>query len=289
MANVKFCYPNWTLPTVTVTPMVTGSGWLDLQLLQGEVLSEMARYPGVNPANTKFVIDLGTERGMRILAVPFHNARPGDTARMRLASDAGLTNILLDSGSIEFFQEVYPYGTLEWGRVEWLDGRLTPEQAAGRMPPWIYIASEPVIGRYLEVSFDFSDNSDGYVDVGQIVASPSITPAYNASYGCNPPFPRDPSTKTRLRGGPQFADKQRPYLYTKMQLDWLSGDELYGQFFEFVRDYGVTRPFFFIFDSDAPIAQLQKQAFMATAERLGDPTLAYHDVNRLDIEISQAF
>jgi hypothetical protein len=289
MANVKFCYPNHTLPTVTVTPTVTGAGWLDLNLLQGEVLSEMARYPGVNPAATKFVIDLGTERDMRILAIPFHNARPGDTARIRVASDAGLTDILLDTGSVEFFQEVYPWGALEWGRVEWSDGRLTPEQAAGRMPPWIYIAPEPIIGRYLEVSFDFSGNPDGYVDVGQIVASPSITPAYNVSYGCTPPFPRDPSTKTRLRGGPQFADKQRKYLYTRMQLDWLSGDELYGQFYELVREYGVTKPIFFIFDSDAPAVTLYKQSFMALIERVGDPALAYHDVNKLEIEISQAF
>lgn len=285
--NVSFCYPNWTLPTSIVTPTITGAGWIDLDKLQGEVLSEMARYPGVTPADTKIVIDLGVERNIEILALPFHNARPGDTARARVATDSEFTDVLLDSGVKEFFGEVYPFGTLPWGHVNWLDGRLTEEQAEGLAPPWMHIASAPVIGRYVEVALDFSNNSDGFVDLGQPVIAPILTPVYNVSYGVQPPFYRDPSVKSRSKGGAQFKDRYRKYRVSRMQLDYLGEDELYGQFYEMVREYGVTEPFFFIYNADASAALLPKQCFMATAERIGDPTNTDCDLHSLPIEIAE--
>ncbi|HYD79848.1 MAG TPA: hypothetical protein VEC06_08565 [Paucimonas sp.] len=289
MANPKFCYPNWTLPSSIYTPTLTGSGWTDLAKLQGDVLSEMARYPGVNPANTKVVIDLATTRAIEILALPFHNAKLGDKARIEVATDAGFTSIALDTGFKEFFGEIYPYGTLPWGSENWLDGQMTEEQAAGRRIPWIHVASEPVLGRYLRVSLDFSTNSDGYADLGQVIASPALTPVYNVSYGVSVPFYRDPSVKTRSRGGVQFAEKHEKYRVCSMQLDWLGTDELYGQFFEFVREYGVSKPFFFIYDSDAATAILKKQSFMAVAEMIGDPKNRLHDTNSLPVDISETF
>jgi hypothetical protein len=289
MANVKFGFPNWTQPTALVTPTVTGAGWIDLSKLQGDVMSEMARYPGVNPANTKLVLDLGTLRQIDLLALPFHNAKPGDKARMRVATDAAFTDVVADSGMKEFFPELYPYGTLPWGSENLLDGHLTQEQAAGMIPPWTHFPPDSVLGRYIETALDFSDNSDGFVDLGQIVAATAITPRYNVSYGVSVPFPRDPSTKTRTKGGVQFVDYVRTYLSTKMQLDWLQGDELYGQFYEFVRRYGTSKPFFFIYDADAEPAILTKTCFMAIAQTIGDPVRVRLNNHSLPIEINQTF
>lgn len=289
MANPKFCYPNWLLPTRFTTPTISGPGWIDLQKLQGDLLSEMARFPGVDPAATRLTVDLGTTRNIRVLVLPFHNAQPGDTARIRVASDAAFTDVLIDTGFKEFFGEVFSFGTLEWGSAQWLDGRYGPEQAAGLMPAWMHIAAADVFGRYLDVQLNFSGNSAGYIDLGQIVASPVLSPAYNFSYGVAPPYYRDPSTSTRSKGGPRFSNRSRSYLATKMQLDWLSTDELYGAFYEMVRDYGTTKPFYFIYNSDAAPALLQKQSFMATAESFGAPTNTSFGNNSLAIEISQAF
>ena len=289
MANGKFCHPNWTLPTAIVTPTITGSGWTGLTNLQGEVLSETARYPGVNPANTKLLIDMGAQRNLSVLAIPIHNAGLLDKAKIRVATDSGLTNIVLDTDWREFFGEMYPYGSLPWGRVEWLDGRYTAEQAAGQMPVWSYVQSTEAIGRYLDVQFDFSNNATGVVDVGQIVASPALTPTYNHSYGVKPPYYRDPSTARRSKGGVRFADKNRPYRVTQMQLDNLSENEAYGQFFDMVRDYGVTKPFLYIHDADATGAIQTKHTMMATAERIGEPALTRFGVYSMLIELSEAF
>ena len=89
--------------------------------------------------------------------------------------------------------------------------------------------------------------------------------------------------------GTFFVEPQRPYRSTKMQLDWLDGDELYGQFYEFVRQYGVSKPFFFIYDSDAAASILPKQSFMAIARSIGDPVRSHLNNHSLPIEISEAF
>jgi hypothetical protein len=289
MGKPTFCFPNWTQASSIYTPTIAGAGWVDLSKMQGEVLSEMARYPGVNPANTKVVIDLQTTRNVDNIVLPFHNAKPGDKARAELATDAAFTDVVIDSGWVDFFPEMYPYGTLPWGSENWLDGHLTDEQAAGLVLPWIYQASNTALGRYLRISLDFSGNSDGYVDLGQPVASPALTPVYGASYGRKMPFYRDPSTKTRSKGGVHFVEAQKSYRSTAMQLDWLSGDELYGQFYEFVRQYGVSKPFFYIHDPDAPIAKLLKESFMAIAQTIGDPVHTHLDTHSLSIEICQTY
>lgn len=289
MEKPGFCYPNWTLPTSVVTPAITGTGWVDLSKLQGDVLSEMARYPGVTPADTKITIDLGTTRNIDVLALPFHNAKIGDTAQIEIATDSGFTDIVLDTGALEFFGEVYPYGTLMWGRVEWMDGRLTEEQAANSTPPWIYMTSDTVYGRYVRISLDFSGNADGYVDIGQPVIAQLLRPTYNFSYGASPPFYRDPSPRSRVKSGPVFKDEQRKYRATRFVLEHMSEDELYGQFYEMVRENGVTKPFFFIYNIDASAALLPKQSFMATAERIDDPTNPDVGMHSMPVEIAEEF
>ncbi len=289
MARVKFCYPNWVLPTATVAPTITGAGWIDLANLQGDVLSETARYPGVDPADTRFVIDLGAQRNLSVLAIPIHNAGLLDMAKIRVATDAGLTDIVLDTGWREFFGEMFPYGSLPWGRVEWTDGRYTAEEAAGIMPTWQFIAPAEVLGRYVDVQFDFSNNAAGVVDVGQIVVSPALTPQYNVSRGVRPPYYVDPSQTSRSKGGVRFADKYRPYRTTTMQLEWLAEVEAYGQFFDMVRDYGRTKPFLFIYDSDAAASTLYKHTMMAVAEKIGEPSHPSFGRYSMDIALSEAF
>lgn len=289
MANPLICYPNWTLPTAVYTPTFTASGWIDISLLQGTVLSEMARYPGVNPANTKFVIDLGTTRNIRVLAAPFHNARLGDKMRMRLYADAGLTSLVMDSGWKEFFGVIYPYGSVPVTHPSAIDGRLTAEQAAGKTPLWRHIAPSEVLGRYLKVEADFSGNADGFVDIGQIVASPALTTTYNYSYGVKPPYYRDPSTARRAKGGPVFVDRQRPYRVVSLPFDWLSKTELYGPLYELTQEYGVSQPFLYIHDPEEDEVYLQKNSFFGQATRIGDPTHPRFGQYTMSIEIAEVF
>ena len=289
MANPKLCFPNWTLPTPIATPVVSAPGWVDLPKLHGDVLSEMARYPAVDLAGARLLIDLGQLRNISVLALPFQNASLRDSARIRVCTDPALTDVVIDTGWLEFFGVIYPYGSLDPSRVEWIDGRLTAEDAVGMVGPWSYVAPTPQIGRYLDIQLDFRSNPSGYIDLGQVVASPALTSVKNISYGVTPPFYVDPSTKTRAKGGPQFADKQRKYRVSKMQFNWLGPNELYGGFYEFVRRYGLTQPFFFIYDSDADPAIRQKQSFMCTADEVGPPVNTSFGVHTLALSLTEQF
>lgn len=289
MKNVTFCYPNWTQPSAVVTPVYTGASWTDLSKLYGEVLSEMARCASLVLANSKFTIDLGTPRNINVLAIPFHNAQPGNKARITVATDAGFTDVVIDTGWKEFFGEVYPWGSLPWGHVSWIDGRLTAEQAVGRVDPWMHVQEADVLGRYVQVEFDFTGHTDGWVDCGQVVVSSGFSPTYNVTKGVQVPYYVDPSTKTRAKGGPQFADRRKPYRTTKMALDWLDASEAYGAFYEMVRDLGVTKPFFYIHNADADPAILPKQSFMATAEDITPPSHRFLHVYALQLSISESF
>ncbi len=293
MSNVKFCFPNWTQPTSIVTPTATGYGspdiWVDLDNLQSEVLSEMARCPSVDTTDTRILIDLGATRNIGMLAMPSHNAQDGDLGRIRIASDAALTDILYDSGWVEFLGEIYPFESLASERVEWIDGHLTAEQVADQVVPWIDVLPTEVYGKYLDVQLDFTDNTDGYVDIGRIFACTVISPTVNTLEGTTPPFYRDPSTKSRTRRGPSFSDKRKPFLISKLTFGALDIDEVYEEFFEMVRQYGLSEPFFFIYNSDAAKYILMRQSFVATAENMAEPKNNSYGIYAMDLEISQQF
>jgi hypothetical protein len=153
----------------------------------------------------------------------------------------------------------------------------------------VYVADGAKIGRYLEISLDFRHNVDGYIDLGQVIASPALSSYKNISYGVTPPFYVDPSTKTRARGGPRFVDEQKKYRETKMTYNWLRNDELYAGFYEFVRRYGVVQPFFFIYDSDADPAVRQKQSFMCSIDQMEQPVNTSFNVNSLTITLAEEF
>ena len=269
MKTVTFCYPDYSQPTSLVTPTFTGPAWLNLELLQGEIISEMARCPSVLLADTIITIDLKRPRDARVFVVPMHNASDGDLARVRFATDAAFNEVVLDSGWIEFYGTVYPWGALPWGHPSWWDGRLTDEDAAGYVIPWMYTVGESVVGQFVEWSFDFTTNPAGVCDVGRLVVSPAFSPVWNVSCGIQFGW-NDGSKKQRSKGGAAFKDRATKYRTARMQLEWLETNEAYGGLWEMMRRHGVTEPFFFIFDTDEDASLRLKRSFMCAASAL-DP------------------
>lgn len=262
MANVTFCYPDWTQPTSQYTPTITGPAWIGLDLLQGEILSEMARCPSVLLADTQLVIDCKTTRSASVIVLPAHSAYPGDLARVRLATDAGFTNVVADTGWQEFFPPVYAFGALPWGDESFWGGYMTLEQTDGYVIPWIATLATPVLYRYAKVEIDAQTNPAGYFDLGAVVISPGITPRYNISYGIQFGH-RDDSRRERSRGAVPFVDQATLYRTASMQLDWLSMQEAFGPIWEMQRRLGTSGRFFFLYDSADDPAVRFKRSFMA--------------------------
>lgn len=281
-----FCYPDWTQDTSLVTPTVTGPAWIDLDLLKGEVLSEMARCPSLALADSQLAIDCGATRNALVIVLPAHNAYPGDLARVRLATDAAFTDVVADTGWQEFFTRAYPFGSLPWGDVRFWDGYLTLEEVEGYVIPWIYVLPAEVLYRYVKVEIDARSNPAGYFDLGAVVVSPGVRPRYNLSYGVQLGY-RDDSRRERSRGGVPFVDQAELYRTASMRLDWLSVQEAFGSFWEMQRRLGTSRRFFFLYDSAADATRRYKQSFMAQFTGLGRITHPHYNVHALPIEIEE--
>lgn len=283
MQNVILAYNNWLMPTVSVTPAVTvpvGAGWIDTALLTGRVLSEMARCPSVDLADTQMVWDMGTTRAVRVLGMPMHNCSIGDRVRVRLATDAAITDVTLDTGWQDVIGEWYPFGSLPWGDPRSWDGLPTAEDLAGYAPPWLHVAAADAYGRYVKWEWDIGTNPAGYLDVGRLFVGSAIQPRYNYSYGIKFAIV-DKSPSARSRGGAVFSDAIEQYRTVSFQLDWLSREEAFGQVFEMQRRVGTTEPILFIADPDDGPALLTKRAMVATLADLSPidhPSFGAHSV-----------
>lgn len=286
MGNVTFCYPDWTQDTSQVTTTITGAAWIDLDLLKGDVLSEMARCPSVLLADTQLTIDAGTLRDALVLVIPAHSAARGDKARIRLATDAGFTDVVADTGWQDFFPRAYAWGTAPWLDIHFRDGYLTAEETAGLMIPWIVVLPAPVLFRYVKVEIDARANPAGFFDLGAVVISPGISPRYNISYGVQFAL-RDDSRRERSKGAVPFVDQAELYREASMQLDWLSVAEAFGAQWEMRRQLGMSGRFFFLYDAADDPTVIYRRSFMAQFETLGQITHPHYGTYSLPTKITE--
>lgn len=279
MANCMFCWPDFSQDTATVTPVITGpAAWSDLPLLKGDVLSEMARCNSTLLADTQLTIDMGTTRAVRTVVFPKHSAGINDKARVRVATDAAFTNVLMDSGWLDFYGAILPFGSLSWGDPSFWTGRLTAEQAAGYPLPWVYIAPQQVYGRYVKIEIDATSNPAGFLDLARAIVSPGWQPRYNMSYGAQIGW-LDDTPKKRSKGGVDFYDVQPKRRRDVISLDWLSVKEAMGGPFEMQRVCGTHSPFFFVFDS-ADQDLMYQRSFLCTMRELAPFEYPHFDTHR---------
>lgn len=281
--NVTFAYRNWLMPSVSHTPSVTvpgGAGWIDTGKLTGEVLSEMARCPSLDLANTQMTWDMGTTRALRCFGMPMHNGVVGDKVRVSVAADAGFAEVSYDTGWQEVIGQWYPFGAVPWGDPHWWDGLPSAEDLDGYCPPWTHTAPEDVTGRYVKWEWDVSGNPAGYLDVGRLWVAPIIRPRYNMNYGVKIGH-ADKSQVARNRGAVVFGDEVEKFRTVALQLDWLSVEEAFGQMFEMQRLVGVTQPFLFIYDGDDVTAMRTRRSFpvrFASLDEIDHPSFSRYAV-----------
>ena len=287
MANVLFCWPDWTQPTSQLTPTFTdpGTAWLDLDLLQGDCLSEMARCTSILPAASKLNFDLKASRPVRVIAIPMHSAKPGDKARVKIATDAAMTSIVLDTGWVDFYGTIYPFGSQPWGSESWWSGTLSAEAAADYRVSWLYVAGSEVLGRYGTLEIDASGNPDGYIDIGRLVVARGWSPKINISRGWQAGW-RDSSRKTRAKGGAGFADREPSRRWFRMNMDWLEIKEAFGGPWEMQRTLGTTEPFLFVHDPADTELSVQRTC-MVTATNLAGITHQKPGINTFPLELEE--
>lgn len=165
------------------TVSFAGGSWdssLPLTNLKTDRLIEVARSTSLSLSSTYFTVDLGTTRETKLICIPKGNFSFSSKWRARSADSlSGFGTPTSDTGWIDIFPVIYPYGTLPWGHKSWWTGQMTPEDAENAIMPAVHIFDTPIYSRYWRIDFDDQTNADGYLDLSRLFISPGYQPTYN--------------------------------------------------------------------------------------------------------------
>lgn len=138
---------------------------MPLANLQVPLMKKVARSIDVLAGSTRFVVDLGEDRLIRVVALLNHNISRTGEIRVRGYADAGLSNLRYDTGSMG----AWP-------------GAFTDYDVAAYPHHWIRAISETV-ARYWVVEIADAANPAGYVELGRCWLSAAFEPATPIVYG----------------------------------------------------------------------------------------------------------
>ncbi|MFO0271357.1 MAG: hypothetical protein ACK53W_12585 [Gemmatimonadota bacterium] len=271
MANCILAYPNFCDADPSyATVAVSGGQWepdLPLTNILTKRLARRARSVNAALTSTKFWVDLGTPRDVRVVAIPFLTASRdarlrvrGFTTKNEAATPAG------DSGWSDLYPVVYPFGSLYFGHPAFWDGRMTAEDAAVFRMPYYAVFDAPVIARYWLIEIDDTGSSLGYVEVPRIFIAPGWQPSLNLIYGATQVYePR--TTVVESWGGAEYFDVQEGRRVARFGFDYLPEDEALTWAGDMQRRLGVDGQLFFIFDPDDTVHR-HRRSFLARMRTL---------------------
>lgn len=283
MANLMLGFPN-----LTDLASLSGGSWqatLPLANLQTRTLGKVARSSDALAASTTFDFDLGKARSVRVLALANHNLSAAATIRIQAATTSDFAAPLSDSGSVDIWPMVYPYGVLEWEDDNWWDGKYTAEQREGYTWTFVHILAANVLARYWRLSISDTANSAGYIQIGRPFIGPAWQPAVNMSYGVGLRWETDTEIQ-RARSGALYADRRTPRRTTQFSLERMTESEAMANALELQRRAGIDAEVLYVADPDDTVHALRRQ-FLARMRELSDIENPYFNRHQTQIKIEE--
>lgn len=287
MANAILAFPN-RVDATYYTVTFSGGSWeptLPLTNLREPLVSSVARATDAARLSTKFDVDLGTDRTIRVVGIPAHNMSRTARVKITAATDAAFTDIVSTVDWFDVWQEIYPWGTLDFEDPAFWDGKITEEDAEGYPLPVVHIFAAAVVARYWRFEIDDTANSDGYVELARLFLASGYQPTINMSYGASLGWETDTSVEKSLSGA-KFYDERAPRRVAQFVLENISQDEALSSPFEMNRQLGVSRQLLFIMDPDDTI-HLHRRAFLATIRQLSPLEFPYFERNQMAFELEE--
>lgn len=231
--------------------LVSGGAWsaeLPLANLADRQPSLVARSADTDPASTQFTIDFGAPKPVSFLALLRHNLTQNGRWRITFARDAAFQTVVHDSGVVDIWPSIQPFGQGLWGEFRW-GGRLSTEEAATYGIGAYQVISTPVITRYGRIELIDPQNPDGHLQAGRLVVGPAWRPAINLQYGWSVEQV-DTSRRVRSRGGQTYVDMQPKYRRLRFTIEDLRRDEMFGNAYEIERLKGTGGDLFVMIDPE---------------------------------------
>jgi hypothetical protein len=254
MGKIALAYPDFSLSTKYPAGM-SGGSWvstLPLNNLLSPLRQKMTRSSDVLVTSTKLIMDLGISRNTQFVALLNSNVSANGTIRFRFYTDAGLTNLVYDTGAVNVWQAPYP----------------TDEELNDYRPDFYRVLPSPQSARYCLVEIADTLNPDGYVEFGRLMFCPIWQPDTNIDYGCQVGW-NDPYTEKEVSlGGVAWYNQKSLVRAAIVTLSNLSDAEAFTTVMEMVRRLGLSGQVYFIFDTDDTDWYLRQRSFLATMDKL---------------------
>lgn len=283
MANCMLGFPNRADASA-----LSGGSWvntLPLTNLQSRIIGKVARTTNAAPVSTKFDVDLGADTKVGAISLRNHNITLDGTYRITASRSPSFAELAYDSGWIDVWPVVYPWGTLEWEDDNFWSGKYTAEQTQGYTVELDHLLPITKVARYWRIEFNDAANPDGYLQFGRLFIGPVWQPKFNMSYGASIAW----ETKTvpgEAVGGAEYFKRCTPYRVAKFALNWMDQDEAFSQAFELMRRAGIDQEVLFIHDPDDTVHALRRR-FLARQRALSPIEYPYFNTNSTAYELKE--
>jgi len=266
MANAVFGFDRWSEDYV-----FSGGSWSSsypASNLNVMPLSRVARSSDATPVSTQFTATYSGGRNVQLLGFVNHNASLDATFRIRLYADLGQTKLLHDTGWLEFWPVVFPWGSLPCGHISFWTGKYSSTDLEGynaTRPVWLPAAH---LAQAIKVEISDPSNPAGYFQLGQFEIAEGYQLGINPSYGAQYGFRFRTQSQESLGGVKYFERRPKPRVFQGV-VEYADRDEVMSRAFEMFRRHDLDRPLLWVPDPDDTVHFL-RNSFLA---RLTDPGL----------------
>lgn len=246
MANAIIAYGN-----MTDAATLSGGSWLaalPLTNLQNRLLGILARSTDDANASTKFDVDLGGPRIARVVSLANHTLSLNALYRVRFGDDPAFATTAYDSGWLDVWPAVYPFGSVPWGSPSWWSGQLAEDEIPDTAT-LCCIFDDSISGRYLRIEFDDTTNPAGYLDLGRLFIADGWQPDRNMVYGAGLGW-LDRSTVQEAISGAEWFTVRPGRRSARIDFTGMTESEAMAEAYELQRIVGTTGEILFIFDPD---------------------------------------
>ncbi len=283
MANMILAFPN-RIDDATLS----GGSWnasLPITNIQNRKIGKVARTSGDASGNTIIIMDMGVDQFIKVVSIVNHNLSSIAEWRITGSSVSNFSVLDYDSGQIDVWGVVHPYGSLQWGLPNWWEGTLSEEETEDWIPTATHILPSTVYARYWKIQFFDTTNPDGYVQIGRIFIGDGWQPLVNMDYGSDISWNTDTGISQALSGA-EYFNRTNPYRSATFKLSNLTIDEGLGNGFDLTRKAGMDKEVFFIFDPDDTIHAFRRQ-FLARLRKLSQIEYPYFDRTSMAFEVKE--
>ncbi len=247
-------------------------------------LAAVARSADAALASTIIVGTLDKQRPVRLVALCNHNISRQGKYRLRLWSDAVMTDLLYDSGStfIDALPVVFATADLEFEDPRWWDGKYGAEDLDGARPSLAIWLPSRYLARAFKLEIDDTANADLYVQAGYLAVTAGWQVGVNLEYGTQ--FGWRPRTAVaEADGGVKYFDRKDKPRVLRGQIRYLPRSEALARGYELQRVMDLDRPFFVLRDPTDTLQALRESCLMRHVD-LG--LMAYAFVGRMTLPLN---